>query len=531
MLTQSGEMCDPILVATDSLDSSQNDARHVNGGSCCLCFSVDVKPNLGELKPISSSQRRDIMNNIGLVSNETMAEFDYLVGRRYDLVEICAPWDSNLGREVERQGGRCLRMGPHNGFDLSTKARFQKAAKVLRDTRPRHVHVSPACFPWTQWQNLNQRTEEQRRDLEAKRMLSRKILQNLKTLAEIQYYELGGDVSGEQPWTASSWKEPSWAKMAKMAGGRFRVDGCRFGMRHPENHKLLQKGWGFCCTNFEIQKAIHRTCNHPPSMHAHIEGKITALTAEYPLLLCKHFVTALMNRQAAFARVCTEVSEYQRVWSENCNQNDCEWALANDNAEGDIVDVPDHLDAEPDHPSLEKPAVPNVSDAVEPAPNSDGDQSTPEEVVRLRVIHKNLGHPPASVLHRMLKDAGVRGKWLKAALRLECDVCKKHAPRKPVLPATPNVPTKKWDVLSIDTFWWKHPKKNPDGSERQVVGISFMDEATDFQVACIVREDTVMPPSVSTSELKDKLLKHWLTHFPRPRILRSDVEGCFRGNG
>lgn len=422
------------------------------------------------------------MNHVGMVSMDTLKGFDYLLGRQYDLIEVCAPWDSNLGKEVERQGGSCLRMGVHNGFDLSTKAGFQKAAKVIRETRPRLIHLSPACFPWTRLQNLNQRTDEQREALQAKRVLSRKILKNLRRLAEIQIYELGGHVGGEQPWSALTWEEQSWAKIAKMAGGRFRVDGCRYGLRHPKNHKLLQKGWGFFCTHFGIQKAIQRTCNHPSYMHAHVEGNVTALTAEYPPLLCKHFVTALLNRQSEFAGLCKSIEVAGEIMSEMHNPEDCARVLAN----GEPVQ------AEAMEPGLELPSddvAEENAEAQQPQNvEAEPDVLTPEQMNKLRVIHRNLGHPHASVLHKMLAEAGVAPKFLKAALELECDVCKKHAPKKPALPATPNVPTVKWSVVSVDTFWWKHPKKNPDGTERYAIGISFMDEATDFHVACVVRE-------------------------------------------
>ena len=88
------------------------------------------------------------------LSYETMVAYDNVVGHYYDLFEVCAPWDSNLGKEVEKQGGKVLRLGPHNGFDLTTKEGFRKAAQAFRTYRPRHGHFSPACFPWTQFQKL-----------------------------------------------------------------------------------------------------------------------------------------------------------------------------------------------------------------------------------------------------------------------------------------------------------------------------------------------------------------------------------------
>ena len=80
----------------------------------------------------------------------------------------------------------------------------------------------------------------------------------------------------------------------------------------------------------------------------------------------------------------------------------------------------------------------------------------------------------------MLKQAQASPRIIKAAGEMTCEICQKQKQRKPVLPATPHVPREKWEVVSVDTFWWKHPLKMEDGSDKYVIGISFMDEASDF---------------------------------------------------
>ena len=44
------------------------------------------------------------------------------VTNQLDLLEVCAPWDTPLSQSVIDQGGEAMRVGLHNGFDLSTKA-------------------------------------------------------------------------------------------------------------------------------------------------------------------------------------------------------------------------------------------------------------------------------------------------------------------------------------------------------------------------------------------------------------------------
>ena len=493
-------------------------------GECEDSDHVIIDPP-NDLKLIPKSSKESLEREHMRISHETMVAYDDVTGSKYDLIEVCAPWDSNLGKEIEKQGGKVFRMGPHNGFDLTTKAGLIKATKVFRETRPRHVHLSPACFPWSQFQNLNMKTEEQRERLFEKRQLGRRLLKNLVTLGEIQVQELDGGLSGEQPWTASSWSEPTWSKLARMAGGRFRVDGCRFGMKSPENGLLFQKAWGFFCTNPRIRIAIQRTCNHPPQAHTPIQGKMTALTAEYPVQLCKHFVTALMDRRAEYALLCHSTCRVHEHVVEHSPEN-CAGIHVSDIVEhGDDNDIhePESHDLGPGPDEQEDQAV------VQPIDEEVGVYDlNREELNRLRTVHRNLGHPHSSVLVRMLKQSGAAENFIKAADKLECDVCKQNAPKKPALPASPNVSRIKWDTVTVDTFWWKHPRKTDKGAD--IVGVSFMDEATDLHVACVVREGEKMLPSVSADEFRKAFSEQWLQHFPKPKNLRFDVEGCFRGN-
>ena len=249
------------------------------------------------------------------VKEETMVAVHGIQDRTLDLLEICAPWDSPLSEEYKAQGGRVERLGLHNGYDLSTRTGYRKAASFLREHKPRNVHLAPPCFPWSQFQNINQRTEQQIQDLRMKREVGRRLLKNLESLAEIQIKELQGELSGEQPWTASSWRERSWHRISKMAGGSFRVDGCRFGLKHPKTGKLLKKSWGFFATKTAVKQRLHVTCNHPKEDHSPIEGNITPLSATYPRQLCKALVKAMQNNDEEYKNLCQMAAtlEQERV--------------------------------------------------------------------------------------------------------------------------------------------------------------------------------------------------------------------------
>ena len=475
--------------------------------TCC------VKPGTDDLVAHSlTSEQRHMCDALGRqVHDEVMQAMHVMKGHQLDLLEVCSPWDSPLGVEVEKLGGSVMRLGVHNGYDLSTKEGFRRAAKVLRELRPRHVHFSPPCFPWSIMQNLNQRTSEQIKALGEKQRVGRRVLENLLKLGEIQFLELRGDFSGEQPLSASSWKEKPWNKLMKLAGGRFRVDGCRFHMTHPQNGMLVQKAWGFFSTKVDVRRRLTKTCNHSPCQHAQIEGSATAKSAVYPRLLCLAFAHAIMSVDQEFQEIVRFVTRANQEWvserpgdeqPETQQMGETFVAAVQGRGEGDVTEH------EHEH-------VPDLSHVQKEL---------------LRRMHRNLGHPAPAVMQRMLRWAGARPEVIKAAGDFECDICRRQALRKPVLPACPMTVTEKWHTVSVDTWWWQHPQKGADGNERHCLGISYMDEATDLHVACIVREGTHAPGSCSSAEFKSSFMKDWLRCLPKPVVLRMDVEGCFRGH-
>ena len=103
-----------------------------------------------------------------------------------DLLEVCAPWDAPLTQTVREFGGKAMSIGVRNGYDLSTLKGFQSAAKLIRTCRPKYLHISPPCDPWTAVQTCNQRNPEQVHQLQERRQVTQKLLRNLRRLVEIQ---------------------------------------------------------------------------------------------------------------------------------------------------------------------------------------------------------------------------------------------------------------------------------------------------------------------------------------------------------
>ena len=225
---------------------------------------------------------------------------------------MCAPWDAPLSGAVREEGGKAMAIGVHNGYDLTTKEGFRRAAELVRKARPRYLHISPPCGPWSPLRNLvsrHQNQEQQRIQLGREQLHSRKLLKHCRKLCEIQRKELNGaaggsllgeedrhHAGGEQPLRARSWQLSEFRDMDHMCGGeRFSVDGCMHGLRNGKTGDLIRKPWEWFSSLPAIRTALERQCAHGPCAHENIRGPQAAPTAGYPMLLCRRFAKALME--------------------------------------------------------------------------------------------------------------------------------------------------------------------------------------------------------------------------------------------
>ena len=86
----------------------------------------------------------------------------------------------------------------------------------------------------------------------------------------------------------------------------------------------------------------------------------------------------------------------------------------------------------------------------------------------------------------MFRDAGAPKEVLQMCKDFQCEACSHKGGKAPARPAIPTPVTTKWQCLSVDTFWWRTPHEGEN--KKSCVGVSFMDEATDYHTAIIVRQ-------------------------------------------
>ena len=153
---------------------------------------------------------------------------------------------------------------------------------------------------------------------------------------------------------------------------------------------------------------------------------------------------------------------------------------------------------------------------------------------KLKVIHRNLGHPNKETMIRMLRDAGADERTLRVAQNFECATCLQRGRRAPARPAAVMKKYNKWECVSMDTFWWHTPKEALNAGCKPVytIGLSLMDEATDYHVAVIIKTSKDGPlRNISADDFRRAFSTGWLRNFPAPSLLRYDEEGFMRSLG
>lgn len=148
--------------------------------------------------------------------------------------------------------------------------------------KPKHVYISPECGPYSPVQNMNQRSEQQKRDLEEKRRLVLK--QYVGACCVYQHcVQSGVHVTWEWSERCQGWRLPIMQNLQQKYGlFTAVVYGCQVNLRHHRKADLMKKGWKLMTTHRRVAEFMRLPCRCPRQyQHAVCEGDMARKTAYY----------------------------------------------------------------------------------------------------------------------------------------------------------------------------------------------------------------------------------------------------------
>ena len=104
----------------------------------------------------------------------------------------------------------------------------------------------------------------------------------------------GAMISFERPAGATSWQQVPELQALRAECYESVTHGCMWGLRNLFTGSLVTKSCWFISSDSGLVNRITRRCNHT-ERHEPIEGRMTALSSEYPIALCKAFARAVMR--------------------------------------------------------------------------------------------------------------------------------------------------------------------------------------------------------------------------------------------
>ena len=186
-------------------------------------------------------------------------------GPEFDLLEVYASSTSRLTEAVRSLKGRATRFTKEDG-DLSTFEGQVKLVQWIFELRPKHLWLSPDCFPWCAWSRFNQsRSLASWEKIHEQQEHSKIHLQFCSLLMKLQR-DQDRHTHMEHPDSSGAWKQEELSPLVEgTIAARF--DQCQMGLKHPQNHRFLKKRTTVRTTSMEMHQLLdERFC---PGNHEH----------------------------------------------------------------------------------------------------------------------------------------------------------------------------------------------------------------------------------------------------------------------
>ena len=386
-------------------------------------------------------------------------------------------------------------------------------------------------------QNLNRRTEEQRKTLEMKR---KQVLKQYVGGSCILHYcvQNGIHVSWEWSERCLAWRLPLIQDILKKYElYQSTTHGCQVNLRDAKN-KLVKKGWKVMTTHKRLAELLDLPCRCQKGyMHGVCEGSMTRQSAYYTKEYAKRFCQGLLYEMTrtqlaqefqgetqlpkGFGTgaqcVCKELQRHgTTVTCGSCLETNPVTRDSNGEppmGRGNHQENPeskgkDHQEVFVGDSKIREPKNPKEWDELNR---------------KLYLLHAATGHSSVRNMVIALQKRGVSPVVLEAAKNFRCAVCEERGKVKPRHMASLEPIPPKLSTICADGGTWTHPVTH------ETVGfVVIVDEGSRFRTAKIL--STGKRQTMNASQFLQYLQDGWTQYFGLPATLRLDPAGAFRSH-
>ena len=440
--------------------------------------------------------------------------------RKTVLLEVACSPESVLSRVTQETVGyeeAAIRCSHWNNHDLSTGEGVKLVLSQIDRLRPAHVWISTECGPYSPMQNLNQKDEHQRQQLEEKR---KAVLKQYVGASCILHYAIqrGCHVTWEWSEKCQAWRLPLIQKiMSRYQMWVSVVHGCQVNLRDPKTKHHLHKGWKLMTTHKRLSRMMDLPCKcYKDTKHAKCEGRLTGLSAYYTPEFAKRVVSAILQ-EMTHSMVVDELGGESQLPQGFGSGAAC---------------MCDHLKQ---HGSTQQCGSCCQVDSnfwddnamMNENPKEGMFKGDPKQVEMIKKqlykLHAASGHGNTRHMVEALQKRGAPKHVLQLARDFECAICKeKHkVNHKHVASLEPLPP--KWSSLEADGGKWIHPVTG-----EYVEFAMIIDQGSRFRAARIMCRGK--HKTMKASMFLHYLQEGWCQYFGHPQHLRLDPAGAFKSN-
>ena len=434
-------------------------------------------------------------------------------------------------------------------YNLLDPGDQRKAFEYVRAFDPDFIMVAFPCTVWSGLQTFGFCSQEYLERLAARREEQRGLLGWVQDVV-LDHRSRGGAVLGENPLTSRAWKEPvvvdTWEGLPKQ-----RTDMCAFGLRRPDGewnpsaHGLYLRKPTLLAGQEEILKRACRVCpgnhRHSPCLGgARVDGRWCSLSdlaggytkkfAQAVAIGAEEFLAGRgskrkqVNSFLATPLLPEEVFMDDPLDFASSHEVACHGTWAG-HSHGQDCD--DHEDIEHNHQTTTGQGGDEEPVPVEPADSTDqedtkhnqqtttgqGGLSETDRMEHLMMLRRQLGHPTAESLTRVLQHAGASDETVKMAQQLRCPACQLSKQPKRPHPSRPEVRAVVFNTCVHADLKYLH-----DYKQGVYVALSVVDEATNYHQAKLLKNR-------SPSHVAAKFMSMWVALFGPPQSIRLDQGG------